>query len=130
MNKLQKIKQRIETILDYWNGDRNEMAMHDALCHYADAFDEVMDDIEDLDQSNILDYTWRYCDEYGLPERVGEFGGSGFSDNVLVTNGKRCWVDSVIYPHGIYGADTTPKFCKNHDSVIAWMRIPLLQKRN
>ena len=130
MNKLQRIKDKIESILDYWNGDCNEDAMKNALYHYSDAFDDVMDELDDIDQSNILDETWRYCEEYGLPQCVGEFGGSGFSDNVFVTDGKRYWVDCVMYPHGVYGADTTPKFCKNHDSVIAWMRIPLLQKRN
>jgi hypothetical protein len=129
MNKLQRIKDKIESILDYWNGDYNELAMRDALCHYSDSFDEVMEDIDDIDQSNILDETWRYCEEYGLPECIGEFGGSGFSEDVLVTDGKRKWVDSVMYPHGVYGGDTTPRFCKNHDSVIAWMRIPALQNR-
>ena len=129
MNKLQRIKDEIDIVLDYWNCDCNELAMKDALYHYSDAFDDVKDSIDDLDQSNILDETWRYCDEYGLPECVGEFGGSGFSDDVLVTDGKRYWVDSVMYPHGLYGADRTPKFCKDHDKVLAWMRIPRLQKK-
>lgn len=130
MNKLQNLKSDIESILDYWNGDCNEKAMKDALDHYQDEFDRIVDEIDDIDQSSLLDSSWRYCDEYGLPERVGEFGGSGFSENVFVTDGKRYWVDCVMYPHGIYGADTTPKFCKDHDKVIAWMRIPLLQNRS
>lgn len=125
------IKETIISLMNYWNGDCNEMAMKDALHHYENELDDVIDALDDIEFSNVLDNTWRYCDEYGLPECINEFGGSGFSAKVLVTDGKgNNWMDHVIYPHGLYGADRTPKFCgKKSDEIIAWMYIPRLQPK-
>lgn len=130
-NIISTLKDKVTSIADYWNGDRNDVAMYDALLHTVDALDNIVDDIDELSVHNVLDDSWRYCDTYGLPECIGEFGGSGFSNNVIVTDGKNFWVDSVIYPHGIYGGDTTPRFCSTSHpvkEVIAWMHIPSLQK--
>lgn len=125
------IKETILSLMNYWNGDCNEMAMKDALHHYENELDDVIDALDDIEFSNVLDNAWRYCDEYGLPECINEFGGSGFSAKVLVTDGKgNNWMDHVIYPHGLYGADRTPRFCsKNANDIVAWMYIPRLQPK-
>ena len=132
MSLLSKIKDEIESMCDYWNGDRNDAAMYDALLHIESRLDEVVELVEDAMEYSVLDNCWNYCDEVGLPHYVGEFGGSGFSSDVYVTDGKHHWVDRVIFPHGLHGGDTEPKFCQvgtEQRKIIAWMHIPQLQKR-
>lgn len=132
MKSLVKAKEIIESSLDYWNGDRNDKAMKDALDNYECELDDAIDEISEYLYSSPLVDCWHYCDADGLPPCVNEFGGSGFSVNVLVTDKKTDWVDMVIFPHGLFGADTTPFFVeakKKNREVVAWMYIPSLPRR-
>lgn len=37
-----EVKELLEHIIEYWNGDRNDMAMHNALCHILDECDNYL----------------------------------------------------------------------------------------
>ena len=67
---------------------------------------------------------WTKCSD-GLPKASREFGCTEFSDYVLVDNGLCFSVDCVMYPHGLYGHDTTPQFVdsKANEPVIRWKPI-------
>ena len=60
MKLIVQIKDIAESISDYWNGDRNDAAMYDALLHMKDRLDEIIDLSEEIQVSNVLDYAWKY----------------------------------------------------------------------
>jgi len=60
-----------------------------------------------------------------LPEPKIAMGGTEFSDDVLTMDEDGvCMVDYVIYPHGLFGADVTPKFNQDERVVTHWALIP------
>jgi len=40
--EIKRLKEALEHILEYWNGDRNDTAMHDALWHILDTANETL----------------------------------------------------------------------------------------
>lgn len=70
---------------------------------------------------------WIKCSER-MPEPSNCLGGTEFSMEVLTIDQNGCVeVDYVMYPHGIYGHDRTPRFAKNgygKRDVTHWMPLP------
>ena len=67
-----------------------------------------------------------------LPKATINFGGTEFSEDVLVSDGEDFAISYCIYPHGLYGADTTPVFqeVKRLDGEIThWKTVKIPKER-
>ena len=62
-----------------------------------------------------------------LPEPVIYLGGTEFSEDVLVWDGFDVYMNSVIYPHGLYGGSVAARFRYDDSTdnlVTHWMPLP------
>jgi hypothetical protein len=62
-----------------------------------------------------------------FPSASIQLGGTEFSEEVLVWDGEDVYIAYVVYPHGLYGGSTAPRFSCDDSTgelVTYWMPLP------